>query len=432
MTQTQAIPLILLCMLISFAYVWSLIATRRIEQGSSRLGAHLLGVIAGLGSAFGTFCIGGVLMMPPAGGFDSTAILILSLGALMLFASLKLLPAKTRQPTVKNIPPEKGSADGTRSALAEGQPAVDELSAPSTSIAASSMTTWKGSTALVVIDAPPSPVQTPKGDSAGNPLPEPSGKPGRSLRAAVQAWWQEQKRQHALNQAKAEQKQRAHQQALGCTFGTFFSARFESHLTGWSMVALLILWLYLFSTQNADGSSLGVQIILSLLATGLIAALICASFLLILPFLLFSLMLLPFIFITIWIEAWHRRSSGQPYVVKAPEPPSSAPPPHTGTVRPTYSPYDDDAFMDTEPAFDGYEEEEEYDADGRLIRRRRRAIRRYRPYDEMDDDHLDTDYDSHRNPRWSTRAHPNHRNSSDWVFPLAVGLWVGSWWGDDD
>lgn len=50
MTQTQAIPLILLCMLISFAYVWSLIAIRRIEQGSSRLGAHLLGVIAGLGS----------------------------------------------------------------------------------------------------------------------------------------------------------------------------------------------------------------------------------------------------------------------------------------------------------------------------------------------------------------------------------------------
>ena len=72
MNQTIAIPLALLCILVTWAYVWSHIVVRRTQKGEHAVIAHIFAAIYGTGAAFGTFLLVGATLISPRHELDVT------------------------------------------------------------------------------------------------------------------------------------------------------------------------------------------------------------------------------------------------------------------------------------------------------------------------------------------------------------------------
>lgn len=303
MNQDAAVLLMLLCMIAAWAWAWRVIATRRTARGNNRFIAHLIGALAGSGAAFGAFCLSGAFLMPGTG--DGVSMAIGVFGTLILCAYLGVLH-----------PPKK-----TVSPSAQAEPA------------------GLATTAVTEID-----------DSPGMPHV-----PRKPVKESIQTWWKVEKRKRDELLRQEERKRVGREKALGMSLGTFFSERMEDHLMLWCGVLFIVVWgsLFVFVPSAEDWLT---QLVVSFIVTCLLAAIWGVLCILIVPAILLLLVLLPFVCVSVFVEAWWRIRHNQPYV---------APP----VVIIPYSEI-------TPPA-----------------------------------------------PR---------QNSHNWLIPLAIGLWIGNSWGNDD
>ncbi|MDR3213059.1 MAG: hypothetical protein LBT71_03980 [Azoarcus sp.] len=257
MNQNAAVLLMLLCTLAAWALTWNVIATRRTARGKHRFIAHLVGALAGSGTAFGAFCLSGALLMPGAG--DGASIVIGVFGVLVLCTYLGALhrPKKEALQSVKV------------------EPAV--------------------------------PMAAAVGTKTDAPLV--SHMPRKSLKDLFQSWWQDEKRRQEKFLRQEERKRVAREKALGMSFGTFFSERMEDHFMLWGGVLFLIVCcLFAFVPSAEDWLTRLVSFIVACLL-----AAVCGVFLIV-PVILLLLALLPFACISILVEAWWRIRHNQPYI----------------------------------------------------------------------------------------------------------------------
>ena len=108
MNQTIAVPLALLCILVTWAYVWSHIVVRRTQKGEHAVIAHIFAAIYGTGAAFGTFLLVGATLISPRHELDVTmgiagATIILAY-ALVLAKPGKSQSTQTRQHALSVTP----------------------------------------------------------------------------------------------------------------------------------------------------------------------------------------------------------------------------------------------------------------------------------------------------------------------------------------
>jgi hypothetical protein len=219
MNQDAAVPLMLLCMIAAWAWTWRVIATRRTARGKNRFIAHLIGILAGSGAAFGAFCLSGALLMPGAG--DGASIAIGVFGALVLCAYLGAL----------HSPKQKTSQS------AEAEPVVPMVAAVGT----------KTETTPVL------------------------RVPRKPFKDSLQTWWQEEKRKQEEYLRQEERKRAARENALGMPFGTFFPERMEDHLMLWGGVLFLIVWGCLFASVPSAEDWL-TRLVVSFIVACLLAA----------------------------------------------------------------------------------------------------------------------------------------------------------------
>ncbi len=155
------------------------------------------------------------------------------------------------------------------------------------------------------------------------------------------------------NAAKRAEKEKA----LGMPFDTFYTERTESHLMLWMVIlffaAVIYVSVFMLSDSGLDGLT---RFLIGFVAVTLAFGLYAVSCIVILPALLICLVLLPFVSISIYLEAWLRIRENIPYV----------------------APTIDTSFLDTDAS-------------------------------------LSSQSDNYR-----------------WLFPLAMGLWLGHMWCDDD
>ena len=245
--------LVLLCMLAAWAWVWRVVTTRRIARKKNRFAAHLIGVMLGWGAAAGAFCLSGAFLMP--GAVDEPTIAVGVLGALVLLMYLGAL----------HLPRKK-----------EGQNAeASPVTMP----------------AVQAIEAASAPVRAPK-----------------PFKESFKAWWQEEKRKQDEYLCQKEVKRAAREKALGMSLGDFFCARLGDHFMCWGIVLFFVVWGWLFFSMAS--MDLFTRLIVSFAVTGLLAIISCILFL---PVFLLSLVLLPFVCVSIFFEARERIRNNNPY-----------------------------------------------------------------------------------------------------------------------
>lgn len=446
MNDNVAALIVLLSTMMAWAVVWCTIASRRIAGGRNFFVAHLIGALAGVGAAFGALCLSAACLVPSKKD-PSINLTMGIIGSLILGACLILLwwprrasgksssrpPAAAEQPG--SPPPEAACPVPEPRPAVPGQPGILLLPAPARNPVSTS-------TALVVVT-----------QESSHPRPSPWHP--TTWGTAIKAWWQAEVRRQdeearvrrerrriarekwrikseafherwiaplqarwrpvkdRLNdrlqawQEKRQARKEAHQlerisrrpwqERLGLPLDDFIEYRAERHLTAWLILSFIAAWAFLFHAAGMttdkpfldillDGMFVLLALIVTLAVSILLSATVCMF--------VIGICLVPFALLSILVEAWIRIRFDRPYS-----------PPLTPAASRERDDLDDDI----------------HDS--------------YRPHASYSHDRYchDTSYHHHGTCHSChacrcNEAGPRKSSSSDSLFNLVLGIWIGSHW----
>lgn len=379
MNQTIAVPLALLCILVTWAYVWSHIVVRRTQKGEHAVIAHIFAAIYGTGAAFGTFLLVGATLISPRHELDVT-MGIAGATIILAYALVLAKPGKS-QSTQTHL-----HALSVTPALM--LPAAADL--PDQDASQHASVQLSSSRALMVVSQKDATHQrTGINDSDLSTPPE---EPGATHQTDGH---QDQKSRNRTRQAN----RLTEEQALGMPLRAFIDERHAIHTMLWVFMSILGFAGYFplqFSlSQETDSTTLIIAVVVTVIITIIFMTILTLSFSLLSILLV---LMMPLASLSVRVEAWLRIRLNLPYVPSH-EPYMDIPRQHTYTQNDDYVDLQDD---DSE------------DLDDEIERTARRRRYRYTP--------------SSRSDRWEN--HPDR--SADILLALALGAWIGSAWGDDD
>ena len=379
MNQTIAVPLALLCILVTWAYVWSHIVVRRTQKGEHAVIAHILAAIYSTGAAFGTFLLVGATLMSPRHELD-VAMGIVGATILLVYALVLAKPGKSQSTQTR--------LHAARVTPALMLPAAADL--PDQDASQHTSVQLSSSRALMVVsqkDATHQHISISDTD-----LSTPPEEPGATHQTDDH---QDQKARNRTRQAN----RLTEEQALGMPLKAFIDERHASHMMLWVFMSILGFAGYIplqFSlTQETDSTTLIIAVVVTVIIAIIFMTILALSFSLLSILLV---LMMPLASLSVRVEAWLRMRLNMPYVPSH-EPYMDIPQRHTCTEHDDYIDLQDD---DSE------------DLDDEMERTARRRRYRYAP--------------PNRSDRWEN--HPDR--STDILLALALGAWIGSAWGDDD
>ena len=379
MNQTIAIPLALLCILVTWAYVWSHIVVRRTQKGEHAVIAHIFAAIYSAGAAFGTFLLVGATLISPRHELD-TIMGIVGATIILVYALVLAKPGKSQSTQTRLHAPSITPA----LMLPAAADHPDQSTSQHASVQLSS------SRALMVISQKDTTHQ--RTSTNDTDLSTPPEEPGATHQTDGH---QDQKARNRTRQAN----RLTEEQALGMPLRAFIDKRHAIHTMLWVFMSILGFAGYFplqFSlSQETDSTTLIIAVVVTVIITIIFMTILTLSFSLLSTLLV---LMMPLASLSVRVEAWLRIRLNLPYVPSH-EPYMDIPRQHTYTQNDDYVDLQDD---DSE------------DLDDEIERTARRRRYRYTP--------------SSRSDRWEN--HPDC--STDTLLALALGAWTGSAWGDND
>ncbi|MDO4636069.1 MAG: hypothetical protein Q4B13_00800 [Lautropia sp.] len=415
MNDNIAALIVLLSIMMAWAVVWCSIASRRISRGGNVFIAHLIGATAGIGAAFGALCLSAGCLVPSKKD-PSINLTMGIIGGLILGAYLILLwwphrasgkpssrpAAAAEQPG--SPPPEAACPVPAPRPTMPGQPGILLLPAPaqkpvstSTALVLVTQTTphprpslWRPATWRIKSEAFHErwigPLQ-----ARWRPIKD-------RLNIRLQAW-QEKRLARKEAQRLEKMNRRPWRERLGMPLDDFIEYRAERHLTAWLILAFIAARAFLFHAAGMttdkpfvdillDGIFVLLALIVTLAVSILLSATVCIF--------VIGICLVPLAILSILVEAWVRIRFDKPY----------SPP-----LTPVASKEPDDLDDDIHDTYDNY-----------------------RPYASYSHDRYCHDTSNHHGACHSyhacrcNEAEPRKSSSSDSLFNLALGIWIGSHW----
>jgi hypothetical protein len=294
MSADVAVPLVLLCTLAAWIWVWVVGTARWYVRARNRFIAHLFGALLGLIAALGAFFLSASSLMPDT---DDRVSGTMGGAFVLLFTCLSVWRTTAEEPAGAD-PMAAPLASETTSAVSN---------APRKMPTQSVRQWWQEETRKQQKWWQEEKERWRKETSKQQELLQ-RAEQEREQRRAKYAKALEESRKHA------EQKRDAWKKVLGMPLGEFFERRFSDHMTFWCVVLFFGVWYSLAVIDPPIAEGWLMRLFVSFIITSLLAFALNISCILIVPDILMFLVLLFPALLTFALEILWRIRKHRPYI----------------------------------------------------------------------------------------------------------------------